>query len=77
MPSLLKPKKGRLGLQDYEKVFCVDHKGRGDIFEMRGIDRHRGCIVVVRPDQYIANVLPLGVFEALSDFFEGVLLPAR
>ena len=26
---------------------------------MRGIDRERGCMVVVRPDQYVAHVLPL------------------
>jgi phenol 2-monooxygenase len=73
MPSLLKPKTGRLGLQDYEKIFCVDHKGVGDIFEMRGIDRQQGCMVVVRPDQYVANVLPLNGFAELSAYFAGVL----
>jgi len=73
MPSLLKPKTGRLGLQDHEKVFCVDHKGAGDIFDMRGIDRARGCIVVVRPDQYIAHVLPLDGFDELTAFFAPIL----
>ncbi|WP_027477548.1 FAD-dependent monooxygenase [Curvibacter gracilis] len=73
MPSLLKPKTGRLGLQDHEKVFCVDHKGAGDIFDMRRIDRARGCIVVVRPDQYIAHVLPLDAFDELAAFFAGIL----
>ena len=73
MPALLKPVKGRLGLQDHEKVFCVDHKGLGDIFEMRGIDRSRGCMVVVRPDQYIAHVVPLDGFGELSGFFSGIL----
>ena len=76
MPSLLKPTKGRLGLQDHEKVFCVDHKGRGDIFDMRGIDRAKGCMVVVRPDQYVANILPLDAFEDLGEFFGGILVPA-
>lgn len=76
MPSLLKPTKGKLGLTDYEKVFCVDHKGMGDFYDMRGIDRAKGCMIVVRPDQYIANILPLDDFEALSSFFDGVLLPA-
>jgi phenol 2-monooxygenase len=74
MPSLLKPKTGKLGLQDHEKVFCVDHKGEGDIFEMRGIDRSRGCMVVVRPDQYVAHVLPLDGVDELAAFFAGVLL---
>lgn len=73
MPSLLKPKIGKLGLQDHEKVFCVDHKGAGNIFDMRGINRDKGCMVVVRPDQYVAHVLPLDGFEALSNFFAGFL----
>ena len=73
MPSLLKPHTGKLGLQDHEKVFCVDHKGVGDIFDMRGIDRDKGCIIVVRPDQYVANVLPLDGYDALAAYFAGVL----
>jgi len=72
MPSLLKPKTGKLGLQDYEKVFCVDHKGAGDIFSMRGIDREHGCVVVVRPDQYVAHVLPLDAYAELTAFFAGI-----
>ncbi len=73
MPSLLIPKTGKLGLQDFEKVFCVDHKRVGDIYDMRGIDRKKGCMIVVRPDQYIANVLPLDGYDELSKFFEGIL----
>lgn len=73
MPSLLRPKTGRLGLQDHEKVFCVDHKGAGNIYDMRGIDRDRGCMIVVRPDQYVAHVLPLDGFDELAAFFAGCL----
>jgi phenol 2-monooxygenase len=73
MPSLLRPKTGKLGLQDHEKIFCVDHKGVGDIFDMRGINRDTGCMVVVRPDQYVANVLPLDGFDELTAFFSNVL----
>lgn len=75
MPSLLKPVTGKLGLQDHEKIFCVDHKGAGDIFEMRGIDREQGCMIVVRPDQYVSHVLPLDAYVELSAFFDGFLLP--
>jgi len=74
MPSLLKPTTGKFGLQDHEKVFCVDHKGKGDVFEMRGIDREKGCMIVVRPDQYVAQVLPLHAYQELSAFFEGIFL---
>ena len=73
MPSLLKPRTGKLGLQDHEKIFCVDHKGVGDIFDMRGINRDKGCMIVVRPDQYVANILPLDGWAALSAYFGAVL----
>jgi phenol 2-monooxygenase len=73
MSSLLKPKTGSMGLQDHGKVFCVDHKGLGDIYAMRGINRDQGCMIVVRPDQYVAHVLPLDGFEELSAYFAGVL----
>lgn len=72
MPALLRPGKGRHGLTDYEKAFCADHR-HGNIFDMRGIDRQRGCMVVVRPDQHVAHILPLNHFEDLSAFFEGFM----
>ena len=75
MPTLLRPLKGRLGLCDYEKVFCPDVKNGPDIFDLRGIDRAQGALVVVRPDQYIAHVLPLDAHEALGSFFAGFMLP--
>ncbi|MEY4317109.1 MAG: Pentachlorophenol 4-monooxygenase [Pseudomonadota bacterium] len=73
MPSMLRPKTGTLGLQDHEKVFCVDHKGVGDIFDMRGINRETGCMVVVRPDQYVSHVLPLDGYAELTAYFAGIL----
>jgi phenol 2-monooxygenase len=72
MPSLLLPQKGRLGLVDYEKIFCPDFKGSVDIFEVRGISRE-GAVVVVRPDQYVAHVLPLDAHEELERFFAGFM----
>jgi hypothetical protein len=48
-------------------MFCADIKSSNDIFTMRGIDREAVCIVVVRPDQYIAHVLPLnGQFHVVG-----------
>jgi phenol 2-monooxygenase len=65
---------GQYGLCDYEKVYCADLKQRdGDIFELRGIDRAAGCIVVVRPDQYVGHVLPLAAREDLAAYFAGIL----
>jgi hypothetical protein len=74
MPSLLLPRKGRYGLRDYEKMFCPDLKGGNDIFDMRGVDRERGCVVVVRPDQYVAHILPLDAHAELSAFFDGFMV---
>ena len=77
MPSLLLPRKGRYGLLDYEKMFCPDLKSGHDVFTMRGIDRQAGCMVVVRPDQYVANVLPLDDFTGLASYFDGFMLPVN
>jgi phenol 2-monooxygenase len=77
MSPFLTPTKGRYGLRDYEKMFCADGRGNQDIFDMRGIDRERGCAVIVRPDQYVADVIPLDAFDRLSAFFDGFMLPAR
>ncbi|HVW67923.1 MAG TPA: FAD-binding monooxygenase [Steroidobacteraceae bacterium] len=74
MPALLLPRKGPYGLHDYEKMFCPDlHRGH-DIFDLRGIDRDRGCAVIVRPDQYVAHVLPLEAHTQIAAFFDGFLL---
>jgi hypothetical protein len=62
-------------LRDYEKAFCADLDNGEDIFELRGIDRAEGCMVLVRPDQYVAHVLPLRAHQALSDFFSAFMLP--
>ena len=65
---------GPLRAGDYEKVFCPDLKNGQDIFDLRGIDRAQGALVVVRPDQYVAHVLPLDAHEALAEFFAGFML---
>jgi hypothetical protein len=74
LPALLVPKKGRYGLQDYEKVFCADADEGNDIFKLRGVDRNKGALVVVRPDQYIAHVLPLDAYDDLTNFFGEFML---
>ena len=75
MPPLLRPRKGHYGLTDYEKVFCSDLKSSNDIFDMRAVDRGQGCIVVVRPDQTVAQVLPLDAHAELTAFFDGFMVP--
>jgi phenol 2-monooxygenase len=73
VPAVFKPQVGPFQLTDYEKVYAADPAS--DIFELRGLDRG-GLVVVVRPDQYVANVLPLTATAELAAFFER-LLPDR
>ena len=69
MHRLLLPAKGKHGLKDHEKMFCPDFKGGTDIFDMREIDRQGGCMAIVRPDQYVASILPLNAHADLTAFF--------
>jgi len=69
-PAAFKPSVGPFQLTDYEKVYATDPAA--DIFELRGLDRG-GVVVVVRPDQYVANVLPLGATAELAAFFAPLL----
>jgi len=70
-PAFL-PTSGPFGLIDYERVYSADPQA--DIFDARGIDR-AGAIVVVRPDQYVAAILPLDEPEGLTEFFGPLLIP--
>lgn len=75
VPEVFRPRFGPFQVRDEELVFAADPDA--DIFEARGIDRARGAVVVVRPDMYVATVLPLEEPEALAAFFESILLPAE
>ena len=72
VPPAFLPRKGPFGLTDHEKVFCPDPGT--DVFDRRGLDRDGGALVVVRPDQHVANVLPLDAHRELVDFLRGVLV---
>lgn len=68
VPAAFQPVKVPYGLVDLNQVFAAGH-GR-DIHRDRGVSRD-GAIVVVRPDMYVAAVLPLTARQELSDFFAG------
>lgn len=67
LPELLLPAKGPLGLLDYTKAFTAAG-GTSDIYEQRAVDRRLGALVLVRPDQYVAHVLPLDGLTELTNF---------
>jgi phenol 2-monooxygenase (NADPH) len=72
VPALLRPTKGRYGLVDHEKVFCPENES--DIFDLRGVRREHGALVLVRPDQHVAHVLPLDAFDELTGFFDAFMM---
>ncbi|TYL47002.1 FAD-dependent monooxygenase [Marinomonas sp. IMCC 4694] len=67
LPHYLWPAKGKYGLHDYEKVF--QRSAENDPYRLRGINTEKGCVVVVRPDQHVASVLPLTAHHELAQFF--------
>ncbi len=72
VPAIFRPEVGPFRLTDHEKVYAADPQ-RGDIFDERGLSRD-GVVVVVRPDQYVAHVLPLSATDELAAFFAGNML---
>ncbi|KAK6865480.1 hypothetical protein PG995_002008 [Apiospora arundinis] len=75
-PEVLHPFRKATGWS-YDKVFVDDvsyHEGFGDAYKNYGVDKERGCVVIVRPDQYVAWVGDLEDFDELHAYFEGCLV---
>ncbi|OHW97253.1 phenol hydroxylase [Colletotrichum incanum] len=75
-PNILHPFDPHTGW-DYNKVFVDDesyHEGHGEAYKNYGIDKQRGCVVVARPDQYVAWIGELEDFDGLQKYFEGCLV---
>ncbi|KAK6706515.1 hypothetical protein SNK05_010393 [Fusarium graminearum] len=65
---------------DYNKIFVDDksyHEGHGQLYQNFGIKPDEGCVVVLRPDQYVALVGYLDDYEALDSFFSGFMIPQK
>lgn len=74
VPEIFRPPVGELGLDYWEKIYSVIPEN--NIFDVRGISKD-GAVVIVRPDQYVAAVLPLNDFEGICAYFEGALAPIK
>ncbi|KAI1082918.1 putative phenol 2-monooxygenase [Whalleya microplaca] len=75
-PEILHPFDKHFGW-DYDKVFVDDesyHEGFGDAYKNYGVDKERGCVVVVRPDQYVGWVGELEDIGELRKYFEDCLV---
>ena len=74
LPSLLRPSKGNYNLIDYEKAYCSDVDEKNNIFDLRGVDRSKGCVVIIRPDQYVSHIVPIDGYHAIANFFDRFML---
>lgn len=75
-PEVLHPFRRATGWS-YDKVYVDDvsyHEGFGDAYKNYGVDKERGCVVIVRPDQYVAWVGDLEDFDEVQAYFEGCLV---
>ncbi|OQV03397.1 FAD binding domain-containing protein [Cladophialophora immunda] len=71
LPDIFHPCSEEYGW-DYCKVFVDDvsyHEGHGEAYKNYGIDPHSGCMVVVRPDQYVSWIGELEDVEEMGSFF--------
>ena len=77
LPEVLHPFDKKRGW-DYDKVFADDATVEGDggeAYRRYGVDRQRGCVVVVRPDQHVAWKGELEDASQMDDYFSGFLIP--
>lgn len=75
LPSIYHPFSDEYGW-DYSKVYVDDvsyHEGHGMAYVNYGIDQSRGCVVIVRPDQYVSWIGELEDVEDMNTFFASFL----
>ena len=65
---------------DYEKIYVDDqsyHEGHGRLYETFGIGREEGCVMILRPDQYVSYVGRVDDYESMDRFFSSFMIPQQ
>ncbi|KAH8929055.1 hypothetical protein BT69DRAFT_1346163 [Atractiella rhizophila] len=60
----------------YDTIFADDvayHQPAGQAYNGYGIDRKTGCIVVLRPDQYVAGLFHIDHPERIGSYFQSFM----
>lgn len=80
LPEILRPFDPELGY-DYWKCFCNNNHGEegqfSDAYEEWGVDKNKGCVVVVRPDQHVSYICELEDIAQVGWYFSQILLPQK
>ena len=69
-PEAFLPRVGPFQVRDYERIYAA--RPGEDIFDGRGVARE-GTVVIVRPDQYVSQVLPLGSTADIAAHFDRIM----
>jgi len=75
LPEIFRPFNERDGF-DYGKIYVDDvsyHEGHGKAYEGYGVDKRRGCMVILRPDQYVSWIGDLEDVREMDTFFSGFM----
>lgn len=75
-PEIFRPFSKRDGW-DYMKIYVDDqsyHEGHGEAFKNYAVDPKEGCVVVLRPDQYVGFVGRLEDVAELDHYFSGFMI---
>jgi phenol 2-monooxygenase len=74
-PEIFRPFSDRDGW-NYWKVYADDqsyHEGHGHAYENYGVDPKKGCLVILRPDQYVSWIGNLEDVGEMDLFFSGFM----
>ncbi|KAK2778496.1 phenol 2-monooxygenase [Colletotrichum kahawae] len=72
IPSFFTPDTGHGGVRRLQDVFVDDqsyHSGHGEAYTKYGVDPAVGAVALVRPDQYVSLICPLGRPTDIVKFF--------
>ncbi|KAL9611333.1 MAG: hypothetical protein Q9167_004016 [Letrouitia subvulpina] len=63
---------------EYDKVFVDDesyHEGHGHAYEHYGVDKERGCVVILRPDHHVGWIGELEDVQDMDQYLSEILIP--
>ncbi|KAF3807886.1 FAD-dependent monooxygenase terD [Colletotrichum gloeosporioides] len=86
IPSFFTPSTGHRGVRkgvpclDVQDIFVDDHSyhaGHGEAYAKYGVDPAVGAVTLVRPDQYVSLICPLGRPNDIVKFFMDPTVPSK